>query len=57
VRRFAAATIEVTPGDAHVTLHTAAVSLAEAVFRVTEEVEATPALTKPAPGDPAQTRQ
>jgi glycogen debranching enzyme len=53
----AAATIEVTPGDAHVTLRTAAVSIAEAVIRVTEAVEATPALTKPAPGDPAQIRQ
>ena len=53
----AAATIEVTPGDAHVTLRTAAVSFAEAVIRVTEAAEATPALTKPAPGDPAQPRQ
>jgi glycogen debranching enzyme len=53
----AAATLEVTPGDAHVTLRTGAVSLAEAVIRVTEAAEATPALTRPSPGDPAQTRQ
>jgi hypothetical protein len=53
----AATTIEVTPGDVHVNVRTAAVSLAEAVIRVTEAVEATPVLTKPAPGDPARTRQ
>jgi glycogen debranching enzyme len=50
----AAAQLESTPGDTHVTLRTAAVSRAEAVIRVNEPAEAALVFTKPAPGDPAQ---
>lgn len=53
----AAARLESTPGDTHVTLRTAAVSRAEAVIRVSEPAEAAPVFTKPAPGDPAEARR
>ena len=53
----AAAQLESTVGDTHVTLRTAAVSQAEAVIRVSEPEEAAPVFTKPAPGDPAQARR
>ncbi len=52
----AAAQLESTPGDTHVTLRTNAISRAEAIVRVTEREEAAPVLSRPAPGDPARTR-
>jgi hypothetical protein len=50
----AAAQLESTAGDTHVTLRTAALSRVEAVIRVSEPAEAAPLLVRPAPGDPAQ---
>jgi hypothetical protein len=50
----AAAQLESTAGDTHVTLRTAAVRRAEAVIRVSEPAEAAPVLLRPAPGDAAQ---
>ena len=48
---------EQTPGDAHVTLHTAAVSRVDAVIKVDEAAEPAPVLIKPSPGDPALPRR
>ena len=53
----AAAQLVATPGDAHVSLRTGALSGLQAVIRVEEAAEAAPVLAKPEPGDPARPRQ